>query len=685
MSFLVSGIIRHRKLVIILFIIITVLCAILQLGVTVNYNLIDYLPREAQSTVALDIMESEFDQGVPNARVMLDGVSIQQALYYKDRLSSIEGVSDVLWLDDVIDLKAPLETADKSTVENYYKDGKALISLTIGEGYEVNAVNEIYDLIGDGNSLSGNAVDRAAVQDLTGRETLKSTIILIPVILIILLISTGSYLEPILFLAAIGISVLINMGTNIFFGNISFITGSVSPILQMAVSLDYAIFLLSSFDQFRKQNEDVKDAMYHAMRRSFPTIAASAATTLFGFLALVFMRFRIGSDLGITLAKGIVLSFISVMVFLPALTLCSYKLIDRTKHKKILPDFQNISRIVVKVRIPALVLVALLIVPSFMAQSKNSFIYGSGELNAESRSGRDTAIINEEFGQSTAMVLLVPRGDVAKEQELGNRLGELPHVTEVVSYAETVGAAVPVEFLDDSVTSRFYSDNYSRIIVYTDTGEEGGEAFSVVEKVQAVTGEYYGGSFYSLGQSAALNDMKNVITKDNLFVNLLAIAAIFLVLLLTFRSVTLPIILLITIETAIWVNLSLPYFTGNSLCYIGFLIINTVQLGATVDYAILLTSHYMTNRKTLSKKYAARKTLGETFRSILISAAILSLAGFTLWYTSTNQIVSELGLLLGRGTIMSMLMVICFLPAALVLFDKVIEKTTLKSDFFKEK
>jgi predicted RND superfamily exporter protein len=198
-------------------------------------------------------------------------------------------------------------------------------------------------------------------QDLTGRETLKSTIILIPVILIILLISTGSYLEPILFLAAIGISVLINMGTNIFFGNISFITGSVSPILQMAVSLDYAIFLLSSFDQFRKQNEDVKDAMYHAMRRSFPTIAASAATTLFGFLALVFMRFRIGSDLGITLAKGIVLSFVSVMVFLPALTLCSYKLIDRTKHKKILPDFQNISRIVVKVRIPALVLRGVLI------------------------------------------------------------------------------------------------------------------------------------------------------------------------------------------------------------------------------------------------------------------------------------------------------------------------------------
>lgn len=684
MSFLVSGIIKHRRPVIITFIALAVLCVVLQFGVSVNYNLIEYLPKGAQSTKALEVMDEEFEQSVPNARVMLNDVSIRETLDYKEKLEAIDGVTAVLWLDDVIDVKEPLETADDETVQNYYRDGDALISLTIRDGDEVTVTNDIYSVIGDHNALSGSAIDRAAAQDLTGSETMKSTLILIPVILIILLLSTGSYLEPILFLAAIGISVLINMGTNMIFGEISFITSAVSPILQMAVSLDYAIFLLSSFDQYRKQNEDAKEAMYHAMKRAFPTVAASAATTLFGFLALVFMRFGIGSDLGITLAKGILLSFISVMVFLPALTLCSYKLIDKTKHKTILPEFENISRLVVKVRIPALILVALLIVPSFLAQSKNSFIYGSGELNMDSRSGHDTAVINEEFGQSTAIVLLVPRGDIAKEQNLSENLKKLPHIDDVISYAVTVGSAVPPEYLDDSVTDQFYSENYSRIIVYTDTGEEGEEAFSVVEQVQATAEDSYGDSFYSLGQSVNLYDMKNVITNDNMMVSMVAIAAIFLVLLITFRSISLPIILLITIETAIWVNLSLPYYTGNQLCYIGFLIINTVQLGATVDYAILFSSHYMMNRKTMSKKFAARKTLGETFRSILISAGILALAGFTLWYTSSNQIVSELGLLLGRGTLLSMLMVICFLPAALVLFDKVISKTTIKSDFFKE-
>jgi predicted RND superfamily exporter protein len=480
---------------------------------------------------------------------------------------------------------------------------------------------------------------------------------------------------------AIGISVLINMGTNLIFGEISFISNAISPILQLAVSLDYAIFLLHSFEAHRQTTDDVNEAMRLAVRQAFSSVAASAATTLFGFLALVFMDFRIGADLGIVLAKGSVLSILSVIIFLPPLTLLCLKLIDRTKHKKILPHGNRVGRIVPKLGIPALILVMLIVVPSFLAQSHNDFSYGTSLISAVGRSGEDTVEINEKFGQSTVIGLLVPRGVPARENLLCRELEAEPHVTGILSYATAVGPEVPGEFLDSSITEQFYSEKYSRIIVYTDTAEEGDLEFSVVERVQGMARAYYGDSVYSSGQSVTMYDMKNVVTRDNQVVNLIAIGAIFLVLLVTFRSATLPLILLITIEAAIWINLSYPYFVGNELVYIGYLIINTVQLGATVDYAILFTNHYISNRKMLPKKDAVRETLGQVFGSILTSATILSLAGFALQLTSSNQIVAEMGQLLGRGAIIAFLTVLVFLPAALSLFDGIIEKTTFRTVF----
>jgi len=677
------AIIRHKKLVMTIFIAAALVCALLQFGVSVNFNMVDYLPETAQSTKALAIMKEEFSEAVPNARVMLRDVSIPEVLKYKEELKKIDGVSNVLWLDNIIDIKVPLEMADQEAVEGYYKNNNAIINITIREGDEVAVTNEIYELIGENNALAGNAVDKATAQQMTGSETSKAIFILVPVIILILIISTSSWLEPILFLGAIGISVLINMGTNLMFGEVSFITKAVSPILQLAVSLDYAIFLLHSFDNYRNKTDNVNQAMEHAIKQAFPAIAASAATTLFGFMALVLMRFQIGANLGLILVKGIMLSFVTVIVFLPALTLSSYKLIDRTKHRRLMPDFKNISRIINKVKFPILILVLLMLVPSFMGQRRNNFIYGTGELSSEGRSGYDAKQINAEFGQATAIVLLVPKGDIVKEQLLGEELKTVNKVKEVISYASMVGTTIPAEFLDSSITDQFYSENYSRIIVYTDTKEEGEEAFAVVEEVQGVAHKYYGDSVYSTGQSVTLYDMKNVVTRDNKMVNIFAIIAIFIVLLVTFKSISLPIILLLTIESAIWINLSVPYFAGNPLQYIGYLIISTVQLGATVDYAILLTSHYMTNRKSLSKRASISKTLGETFSSILISASILAMAGITLWLTSTNPIVAEMGILIGRGTILSMVMVVCFLPALLYLFDGVIDKTTYKSEFLK--
>lgn len=674
----------RTKTVVIIFSTIALICAFLMTMVSVNYKIVDYLPENAQSTIAISINEAEFSQPVPNARVMINDVTLTEAMEFKDKISAIEGVSQVIWLDDVINLKEPVEMADQKIVNEYYKDNTALFSVTILDGYEVSVTDEIYQLIGEENALSGNAVNLATSKRMLISETLSAVAILIPVIIIILLLSTSSWIEPILFLSAIGISVLINMGTNIFFGEISFMTQSISPILQMAVSLDYAIFLLHSYEDYKTKTSNIKEAMALAMKRAFPAIIASAATTLFGFMALLFMKFRIGSDLGLNLVKGIVLSFTSVMVFLPALTLMFNNLINKTKHKKLLPDFKNISNILLKLKVPVLILIAVIAVPSVLAQSRTDFMYGTGSLSPYSRSGQDQVKINDRFGTSTPIVLLVPKGEPAKEAMLSSDLEDINHVNQVVSYTKMVGASIPGEYLDAKITEQFYSENYSRIILYTDTNEEGKEAFAVVEQVQNKAQEYYGDKVYSLGQSVNLYDMKNVVTDDTRIVNFIAIISIFLVLLFTFKSITLPLLLTLTIELAIWINLSIPYFAGNTLCYIGYLVISTVQLGATVDYAILLTDNYMLNRKSMLKKDAMKATLAGHFISILVSAIILSSAGFCLGFTSSSPIVSELGILLGRGTLMSMAMVVCFLPPLLILGDKIIEKTTLNANFYRE-
>lgn len=677
-------ILKHRKLVIVLFVAAAILCVILQFGVYVNYNIVDYLPENAESTKALNIMREEFESGVPNARVLIPNVSITEALEYKKALSKIDGVSDLMWLDDVIDLHEPLEMADKSLVETYYKDGNALISLAIREDDDLRIVREIRELIGENGAVSGNAVVSATSKEMSAGETTRAMIFLVPLIIAILVITTNSWIEPLLFMAAIGVAILLNMGSNLLFDDISFITFSVAPILQMAVSLDYAIFLLGSFQKYRETTDDIEEAMSLAMKRSLPAVLASALTTLFGFLALVFMRFEIGANLGLALAKGIFFSLVSVMVFLPCLTVSCCKLIDRTKHRSLIPSFKGSGRFFTKVRIPALILVILLVLPSYLAQSKTSYLYGIGDLEPSSKAGMDEAKINEIFGQSVPTVLLVPRWDVAREAELTDELMKIKNVTSVVSYASSVGAEIPPEYLDEEIVSQFYSRNYSRIIVYGDTNQEGEEAFELVKEIRDTAEKYYGSEALTFGASANLYDVKEIVTADSFIVNLLAVLAIGLVLLFTFKSISLPVILIITIQSSIWINLSIPYFMGTSLSYIGYLVISTVQLGATVDYAILFTDHYLANRKVMLPKDAVMKTVGETIESILTSAAIVSLSGFILSFISSNRIVSQLGTLLGRGAILSTIMVFFFLPAATTLLDGLVKKTTLRADFYKK-
>jgi len=674
-----SRILKYKKSIVITFVLLAVISAVAQFTVSINYNMTDYLPEESSSTIAMEVMEDEFEGNMQNARVMIEDVSIQEALVFKENLSAINGVTDVNWLDDAIDAKMPIEMADEDTVESYYKDDAALFTFAIQEEEEVRITDEIYALIGEDNAMDGEAVDTAVSQKMTGSETMTAALILIPIIIIILVLSTSSWMEPVFFLTAIGISVLINLGTNVFIGEISFITQSVAPILQLAVSLDYAIFLLHSFSDYRKKVEDPEQAMQLAIKRSFPAISTSAITTFFGFIALTFMNFEIGADLGLNLVKGIALSFISVVVFLPALTVLLYKWIDKTQHKTLIPSTWNVGKFLVKIRVPMIIIVLLLIVPAFLGQSQTNFLFGMGEHPENTRAGTDAVQIEETFGEFTPMILLVPEGDIAREEQLIQDLRSLEPITSTVSYVDTVSTAIPPDYLEEEVTEQFFSGNFSRIILNTNTGDEGDAAFELVETVRDISQDYYGDGAYVLGESVTLYDMRETVERDNTVVNLMTIITIAIALMFAFKSISLPVVLLLTIQASVWINLSVPYFTGSSLVFIGYLIISTVQLAATVDYAILYTEEYRRNRKEMSAFEAAKKTLNEKIFSITVSASILSSVGFILWLTSTNPIVGSIGLLLGRGALLAYILVICFLPAILIIFDKMINKTTMKN------
>lgn len=663
---------RHKKSIIITFVAVSLVGVLLFLLTPVNYNMMDYLPEDANSTKALNLMQEEFDQPLPNLNVMVENVSLTQALDIKEQIASADYVKEVLWLDDTVNLQTPLQVQDTATVETYYKDGNALYMVSVEDGQERTAIASIRSAIGD-CKVSGSAADQATSQDMAVSEAMKAIVLIIPVTILILILVTESWIEPFFYLMNIGTPVLINLGANFFRGEISFVTLAAAPVLQIAVSLDYAIFLSHSFESYKKLGMEPKRAMRFAMTASVNSIGASMLTTLFGFVALLFMNFKIGADMGISLVIGILISFISVMVFFPALLLCGNKLIEKTKHRRLTPTFQNIGKGISKIRIPVFCLILLLMLPAFLGQSHNSYFYGSSEKTVEGSEAWDT---QQEFGVTNSAVLLVPRGDSAKEVQMCDALNDLDHITSVTSYATMVSNKIPAAYLDSSIVDQFYSDDYARIILSSDCAYEGDEAFAMVESVQQTAEEYYPDSWYLCGQSANMYDIKTCVQHDNTVVTIITVVSIYLILLLMTRNWLMPIFLILAIECSIWLNMCIPYFAGSSLSYLGYLIISTVQMGATIDYAILLTNTYLANRKTLQKKPAMIKTLGDVFGSILISAATLSLSGFCLNWSSSNEVVKVLGGLICRGAILAILMVVLLLPTFLLIIDPLIPHTT---------
>lgn len=461
-----TGIVNKRKLIIVLFMVAFIISLFCSKLVSVNYDITDYLPENTKSTVSIDVMQAEFDGGIPNARVMIKNVTIPEALEYKEKLKNIEGVTEVSWLDDTVDITVPLSTFDNGTLETYCKDNTALFTLTIEEEKQIDAVAQIRDIIGENNAVTGSAVSTADATTNTVSEILKITVIAVAFVLFVLILTTNSWIEPVVILAGLGVAIILNNGSNLIFGEISFVTNAAGSVLQLAVSLDYSVFLLHRFEECRKDYSDPKEAMVDALCKSTSSILSSGLTTVIGFIALVLMQFRIGADLGIALAKGVAISLITVFVFMPALILCTYKWLDKTKHKALLPSFNGLGKVVQKIAIPMVCIFAILIVPSYLGSNANSYHYGASEILGENtRYGKDTAAIEDVFGKSDTYVLLVPKGDTAVQTELSDELKTLPQITSIISYVDMAGAEIPSAYLDADTLSLLEGENYSRMVL----------------------------------------------------------------------------------------------------------------------------------------------------------------------------------------------------------------------------
>lgn len=678
--------IKHPKTISIIYAMLIVISIISYPKIEVNYNINDYLPKNSDSTVSLDKMKEEYDELIPNLRVMLEDVTINETLDMIKKIEDVPGVQNVVWLDDFESVMKPMAFMDADNLENYYKNNNALMNITVQEDSIISATEEIRKIIGDDNKMTGSAVNTAIATTNSVSEIRVVTIVGVLFTILILILTTESWIEPVIILIGLLVSIVINAGTNLIFGEISFVTNAAGNILLLAVSLDYTVFVLHRYKEEKKNYDDHVMAMEKALEVSFSSILSSALTTIIGFLALIFMQFRIGPDLGLALAKGVFISLMTEFTLMPIVILKMDNLIEKTEHKKFVPSFKKFGEFVLKHKNANFVIFFIIMIPCFLASKNNTYYFGNSHIyGVDTKLGRDTVAIENEFGKSDTYVLLLPKGDLEKERKLSSDLKNIDEVSNIISYVDTVGETIPENFIDGDSLKKLNSKNYTRMIVSVNADYEGEDTIKLIEKVKETANRYYGDDYYLAGEGISTYDLKNTVMDDMNVVNIIAIVAVFIVLLLSKKSLLIPVILVSAIETAIFINMSVPYFRSTTIFYIAYLIISSIQLGATVDYAILLTERYCEMRETLDRRDSIKTTLEKVSVSILTSALTMIIVGFLLGKFSTHGLISQLGYLLSVGTTASVIIVLFVLPGLLYMFDGLIQKTTKNINFINER
>lgn len=681
------GALNHRRVVIVLAALLFIVSVLCIPNVKINYQFSDYLPESSESTVSLRVMEKAFNSPTPNSNIMVEGLSLTQASELATQMETIEGVEEVMWLGTTCDISQPLETYDPDVVSAYKKGDSYLYQVALDTSVATQSMDLIREAANEVGatdvSMSGEAINSAVAQGSSDFEIQLILVMAVIVILGLLLITSEAWFEPVLFLSVIGISIVYNLGTNIIFGEISFVTQMCAAVLQLAVSMDYGIVMLHAFRGFKAQGLTSYDAAVAAMHKAAAVIASSAATTFFGFLSLCVMAFLIGADMGVVLAKGIVFSFLCVLFLLPILVLSSEKLLKKTAHKKFLPSFDKFAVWCMRIAVPFTVIIALITVPAYLGQKQPNFVYGaSGFVEPGTELYEETNAINDTFGAQEQWVMLVPEGDWGRELQMVKRIEDLEGVSAVTSYVTAVSANIPTDMVPSEDLSQLVSGGYSRIVVSTSVEGESEEAFSLVQALRDIGDEFYPEENYLVGSAVTSYDMSLIVNDDSLRIFIASVVAIGLVLLLMFRSLSIPLMLLLTIEISIWINLAIPYFTGESIQYIGYLIISAIMLGATVDYTIILSRAYLDRRVEMEKRPAMLLAISYSAITILTSATILTVCGAFIGIISSNGVIAGLGTLIGRGAFIAALNTFLLLPILFMVLDKVVEKTTWKARFY---
>lgn len=675
-------IVKFRVPILILSIILLIPAVWGYVNTRINYDVLTYLPEDIETMQGQEIMTNDFGIGA-FSMLMVDGMEDKEIVKLKEKVEKVDGVENVLWYDSLADISVPQSVLPSKLYDEYNTEDGTMMAVFFKDGTSsdetMKAITEIRKITGEQCFLSGMSAIVEDTKELAEKETPLYVLIAVALSALVLAITMESIFVPVLFLLSIGIAIVYNLGTNVFFGEISYITKALAAVLQLGVTMDYSIFLMHSYqEQQVRYNGDKERAMAHAISQTFSSVIGSSVTTVAGFIALCFMSFTLGKDIGIVMAKGVIFGVLVCVTVLPSMILCCDKLIEKTKHKPLLPDIGRISNKVTKRYVIYVVAFVILLFPAIYGNNHTGVYYNLDEsLPKDLPSVIANTKLKEDYNMNTTHMILVDSSVAGSDvKKMSQEIEKVDGVKWVLGLDNLVGSGVPADMLPESVTGMLKNDKYQLLMVNSTYKVASNKVNKQIEEIDKIL-DKYDKSAMLVGEGPLTKDLINITDTDFKRVSAVSIGIVFVIILLLFKSVTIPVILVGVIEFAIFVNMGIPFYTGTKLPFVASIVIGTIQLGATVDYAILMTTRYQRERSRGAGKFDAITTAHKfSAQSIIVSALSFFAATIGVGLYSNIDMISSLCILMARGALISMVVVVLILPSLFMVFDKIIVKTS---------
>lgn len=673
---------KHRKLILIIAILLIIPAIIGMKATRINYDILVYLPEDIETIKGEKILSDEFNMGA-FSMVILEDMKPKDIISLEDKIRELDNVAKVVSANDVIGTSIPKEMLPEEITDKVYKENSTIMLVTFKEAISadetIKTIETLREITDERCKISGMSATVLDTRDLSDSEIVIYVIIAVILCLIILEVALDSYVAPIFLLLNIGIAILYNMGTNIFLGEISYITKAISAVLQLGVTMDFAIFLYHSYMQEKEKVGDAIKAMETAIAKTLTSVLGSSLTTIAGFLALCSMNLTLGKDIGIVMAKGVLFGVICVVTILPAMILQANSLIEKTKHREIMPKFQKLKEFNIK-HYKAIIITFIIILPIAFFGYQNTKVYYNLDKSLPDTlpSVEANTALKDKFGMVSTQIVLIDKSvPNYRVNEMLEKIDKIDGIEWTLGYSKIVGSNLPDIILPDGIKEVFENDKYQMVLINSKYEMATDELNNQITEVNNIIKQYDENAILA-GEGPLMKDLVTISDHDFNSVNTVSILIIFILMIIVLKSISLPIILMLTIEFAIFINMGIPYYTGTIIPFIASIVIGTIQLGATIDYAILITTKYVIARKEgMDKKLAIDEALGTSIGSIAISGLCFFGATFGVGAYSKIEMIGSLCTLMSRGAIISMVVVIMVLPSFLMLFDKLICKTTI--------